>query len=450
MVLREGVLSDAFPFVPHAVQYDRCCSPLSRSSARFLCSRVLLARSDRREALLALDALSRRFLALRPSSVCDPFLTSGHAALALVHAALAVAFPRRSHAAAAERALGRAIGALETMPASCSLYHGCTGVAWVTQVLTGGPTPEADLLAPIDAALEHYVGGTEAGGSETYDLLQGLVGIGVYALERLPRASAKRIIGRVIDRLAESARRRRPGVTWWTDPEWVPIALRKSSDPAYNLGVAHGVPGIIALLGRVVDADVGVAETRLTARSLLDKAVAWLLSQELPPSANGSFRRGLGPGMSRGPARLAWCYGDVGVAGALLVAARGARQPAWQRAAIRIGLRATARSFETTGVIDVGLCHGAAGVAHIFHRLFLGTGEPRFAEAARSWFRRLLAMREERRGFAGFRTWGPDDRGKPSWIADPGFLNGAAGVALALVAATTKADAAWDRALLLS
>jgi hypothetical protein len=40
--------------------------------------------------------------------------------------------------------------------------------------------------------------------------------------------------------------------------------------------------------------------------------------------------------------------------------------------------------------------------------------------------------------------------GKTIWRADPGFLVGAGGVALALASATTGLPADWDRALLLS
>jgi hypothetical protein len=101
--------------------------------------------------------------------------------------------------------------------------------------------------------------------------------------------------------------------------------------------------------------------------------------------------------------------------------------------------------------VDTGLCHGAAGAGHVFHRLFLATGEPRFADAARFWFARLLAMRGEHRGFAGFAAYGPDGKGKLAWTGDAGFLTGAAGVTLALVAAITEdAEPVWDRALLIS
>ena len=41
-----------------------------------------------------------------------------------------------------------------------------------------------------------------------YDLIIGLVGIGVYALERLPRTSARECIELIVDRLDETAVRR--------------------------------------------------------------------------------------------------------------------------------------------------------------------------------------------------------------------------------------------------
>jgi hypothetical protein len=214
--------------------------------------------------------------------------------------------------------------------------------------------------------------------------------------------------------------------------------------------MAHGVPGVVALLGRVVGADVD-AETRRRARALLGKAVAWLLAQELPRGAAGRFGEAVGPGIDPEPSRTAWCYGDLGVAAALLVAARGAKERAWERVAVRIGLAAAARPAAHSGVLDAGLCHGAAGVAHVFHRLFLTTSEPRFADAARFWFARTLAMQGEHRGFAGFAAYEHGADGKFRWARDPGFLTGAAGVTLALAAAVAEdADPAWDRVLLLS
>ena len=69
-----------------------------------------------------------------------------------------------------------------------------------------------------------------------------------------------------------------------------------------------------------------------------------MLAQELPRSAKGSFDQGVPRRGPMTPTRTAWCYGDPGVAAALLVAARCAGEAPWERHAIRIALRAAARA----------------------------------------------------------------------------------------------------------
>jgi hypothetical protein len=212
--------------------------------------------------------------------------------------------------------------------------------------------------------------------------------------------------------------------------------------PTWNLGLAHGVPGVIAFLGQACAA--GVSQQR--ARSVLDGAVSWLMSQD---SADG-FGYWIGPDHKRETARLAWCYGDPGVAAALLVAARSVGEPAWETAALEIARRATGRPFEQAGIKDAGLCHGAAGLGHLFNRMFQATGEACLADAARFWFERTIRMQRQGRGVGGYEAWGPGVNDETTWVADPGLLTGAAGTALALLAATTDVEPAWDKALLVA
>src|SRR5262249_51780261 len=124
--------------------------------------------------------------------------------------------------------------------------------------------------------------------------------------------------------------------------------------------------------------------------------------------------------------------------------------PAWERAALAVALRSAARPPDQAGVRDAGLCHGAAGVGHLFNRMYQATGEPRLAEAARFWFRRALGLRQPDRGIAGFAAFMPEHDGQERWVDEPGLLTGAAGVALALLAACTPVEPAWDCVLLVS
>ena len=69
-------------------------------------------------------------------------------------------------------------------------------------------------------------------------------------------------------------------------------------------------------------------------------------------------------------------------------------------------------------------------------------------KAARTWAERALAMRRPGEGIGGFLALVPDARLERGWNSDPGFLTGAAGVGLALLAAASPVEPAWDRALL--
>lgn len=99
-------------------------------------------------------------------------------------------------------------------------------------------------------------------------------------------------------------------------------------------------------------------------------------------------------------------------------------------------------------VAGAGLLRGAAGRGHRLNRLFQVTGDARFAEEARSWFARLLALRRPGEGIGGFQARVPDGRGGAVQADDPGFLDGSAGIGLALLAAVSAVEPAWDRVLL--
>ena len=82
--------------------------------------------------------------------------------------------------------------------------------------------------------------------------------------------------------------------------------------------------------------------------------------------------------------------------------------------------------------------------------MYQTTGEERLAQAARYWFERTLDFQVPGEAVAGFRAWEVDPAGQPAWRPDGGFLEGAAGVGLALLGATSDVEPAWDRVLLAS
>ncbi|HEX7239078.1 MAG TPA: lanthionine synthetase C family protein, partial [Longimicrobiaceae bacterium] len=374
-----------------------------------------------------------------------PGVAGGDAGLALFHAWLARSTGGED---ASGPYLDAAAEALAEVPLGTGLYSGFSGVAWAAELLQGSAGEAGDgedMNEEIDEALLTHV--SLSPWTTHYDLVSGPVGIAVYALERLPRRSGAAVLEQVVARLEETAVPMPDGVAWHTTWSLLPEHQRPAYPTGhYNLGVAHGVPGAIAVLAQAVAA--GVAPER--ARVLLDGAVAWLLARELPPEAPSRFGYSDAPGLEPAPSRAAWCYGDPGIAAALLLAGRCADEEAWEREALRIARIAARRPVDAAGVVDAGVCHGAAGLALIYDRIFQATGDEELRDAALLWTRRTLEMREPGKGVAGYQSWGPTREGPSAWLDDPGLLTGAAGVALTLLAAATPVEPAWDRFLLVS
>jgi lantibiotic biosynthesis protein len=379
--------------------------------------------------------------------VQDASLAGGHAGLAALFAYLDLAECGDNCDETAVQFLQQAIDAVSASAMTPSLYSGFAGVAWAVEHLKGGPLdPDAeDVNEEIDEALKECL--SQSPWDDDYDLISGLVGFGVYMLERSPRPSAIECLERIVDRLDETAERNASGITWHTHPNLIHPAQREvCPDGYYNLGLAHGVPGVIAFLGQVWAA--GIARDRV--RPLLDGAVRWLLAQKPPRDAGSRFSSWIAPGSKQERSRLAWCYGDLGAAAALLVAARHVGEHDWEREALEIARQTTNRPLEQSGIVDAGLCHGAAGLGHIYNRIFQAAGEARFREAARFWFEHTLNMRRPGQGIAGFSAFMPKELGEEQWADDPGILTGAAGIALALLSAVAPIEPEWDRMLLVS
>jgi lantibiotic modifying enzyme len=381
---------------------------------------------------------------LRPTPAAghrDASLASGSAGLAVCSAQLA---RTRSDPRAADAALTRleeAVGVLATEPLTSSLYSGFTGIAWAVELVdrllgTEGEDRNGDIDDALTRLLQRYPE------HASYDLINGLTGLGVYALARWPRPGATQCLLGVVEQLDRRARHDRDGVYWWTPPSWHGLRRERFKPRGVDLGVAHGIAGVIPFLARVHR--IGLAKQ--TVRPLLDGAVRWLLAHRVDTASGPTVPYLVADGVEPGPARSAWCYGDPGVAVALLLAACDAGEPAWAAAATGLAVRAATRPPDQTGIVDAGLCHGSAGLAHLFNRMYQMTAEQTLADAARFWVERTLELCSSA---APGRAETPTDAAR-SACKGRGLLEGTAGVALAMEAASTAVEPVWDQMLLVS
>jgi hypothetical protein len=379
--------------------------------------------------------------------VCGGSLAGGAAGVALFFSYLARHWEDERWARYAAQWLQ--VATTSTRPVSTNaLYAGRTGIAWAVEHLA-----EQHLEPSLHCADSRWLDRLKAEPWHgSYDLVSGLVGTGVYGLERVHTDLGATLLTTVIDRLADLAVHTSSGVTWRSPPETLPPRKRERwPNGNVNLGLAHGVPGVTALLAEACAS--GLAREK--AEPLLRGSVQWLLNCQNAEGVESRFPYELPhPSAREGltVSRIAWCYGDLGVALSLLKAGWALDRDDWRSEAISIARRAASRSYENSGVRDAGLCHGAAGVGHLFNRLYQSTRQPLFAETSRRWFMRALDYWRPGLGVGGFQAWRDSrpERNRNPWSDDPGLLEGAAGIGLALVAASGHVEPHWDRVMLVS
>jgi hypothetical protein len=89
------------------------------------------------------------------------------------------------------------------------------------------------------------------------------------------------------------------------------------------------------------------------------------------------------------------------------------------------------------------------GLAHIYNRAFQATNAAPLADAARLWADTALrAYRKPGSGVGGFLAWLPEKSPFDFVGTHTGFLMGAAGIALALLALVAPVTPRWDAVLL--
>ena len=378
----------------------------------------------------AAEALQAVLRDLELIHINDGSLCFGHAGLSLLYAEASafLASPPLSEKSA--ESIEFAYNILEELPLP-SLFHGFVGVGFVLQCLKAHFEVPEDNLRELDLLLLERLEVWEG----DYELLVGLLGVGVYALERASSPEAEQLLARVLALVEQASTQTNAGTSWFTRPEH---AGPEYPEGNYNLGMAHGLPGVISFLSKLIPHPTHTG----TAKRLLQGAVSELLSTETAqgfPSVHSPDRS-----HQKIPPPT-WAYGGAGIAISLWLAAEATQNESWRRDALRIAYRAAQAHPDLTP--SAGLCQGKAGAGHIFLRLYQYTGDPLFLGAAQKWLTAVLNSRTPGTGVGGFHSLVSH---RLNELDEVGFLMGSVGIALVLLAAISEAPPGWDRLLLLS
>ena len=413
-----------------------------------VCNR--LRRWNAKEATV--EANDDRTGSSRRSVQLGPGLARGWSGLAVLFEHADRCRPGEGWAEEARDALGRAAQSVAADPGSLGpgLADGWAGVAFASAFLARDGqrygrwrrelVPYVERSGRIAAtAVENRRGSRPF---SDFDHISGLAGL-VAGLRSTDSAEA---MGAVTSALVHGTLQGRGGPLWGTAPDQIADeALRaRYRGGLVNLGLAHGLAGVVAALALAVRENGAGSDGELAldmVTSSLASAVRW---KDGAPTLSHFLSLGADSDHG-GPGRTAWCYGPPGAARALALAGSALRRPPLVRLADDLLVASLAQPENVMRLDSPTFCHGVAGVLQLTIRMAVENEDPRLADLVPRLCARLLDTFALNSMF-GFRNAGP---GRP-WVDEPGLLEGAAGVGLVLLSIAHRPVPRWDQAFLLS
>jgi len=259
------------------------------------------------------------------------------------------------------------------------------------------------------------------------DFLHGLIGIGFYFIMRFKanKKWSEQQISRLITFLAQTA--------IVSDDFCIWKYKKTNVSMSHDLSLSHGESSLLIFLCMAYK----VLGSKFNQLELLSKLITgtckYLIHNQINPDIYGSwFPIWPKSCCNANKSRLAWCYGDLGIACALHFASITTSDNNLHDFALQVLLYDAKyrRSLNSNHVKDNCLCHGVAGIYVIFHELYKQTDNPAFLDASLYWESVLLRSITNS---PPNRRYYPYDPEKNSYTLRNGLLSGPSGIGMALL-----------------
>ncbi|MGW0874288.1 lanthionine synthetase C family protein [Streptomyces sp. NPDC002740] len=284
-----------------------------------------------------------------------------------------------------------------------------------------------------------------------FDAIRGLTGYGRYLLRRDATSPTLRALLEYCVRLVEPIPHDDEALPGW----WALTGPSGRMDDRFpgghgNNGMAHGVGSVLALLALGARRTVTVAGHHEAMRTVL----AWLdrwktITARGPVWPYWITRADHRAGLLKPPApqRPSWCYGTAGLARAQQLAALALGDTKRRAQAEAALVDALTDPAQLRATVDAGLCHGVAGLAHLASRT---AADACTDTATATELHAVLPCLLDRLIPPG----AAPEEATTALVNDragPGLLDGAAGIALAVLsAAGCEPRTGWDTCLLIA
>lgn len=282
-----------------------------------------------------------------------------------------------------------------------SFHSYCSGMAGVISVFRHlnefgfYPNEVAASFAPFNELL--LKGAMADFEKQNTDFLHGPLGVFYHYIFRLEEPETEQFLGQIFKKYQSVLKRDERGIRVFNS-----VILDQQAEE-YNLGLAHGLSGHLLILAEAHQRGWATAETE----AILRGGVDYLLTLEREPGPGDyptyfpcyQVESTILEGAELEEAfdtRLAWCYGDLDVALALLKIGEVLADQATYQKGLDLALKTTKRQtpYESKVEWNPFFCHGSSGLAYIYQVLFAKTQISAFQAAHNYWIDRTNEILE--------------------------------------------------------
>jgi len=370
-------------------------------------------------------------------------LMGGAAGLACFYAYYADYSRKRSYKERSMNMMERSINPPDGHRGRYSLSDGLAGICWTIDHLIKNKLYDfdaADIFTNVDSLL--YEGMMLEVREGHYDYLHGALGIALFFLRDKENEEYRNYLAEVVRELKNLAITDADGSIKWNS-----VLDGDTGLQGVNLSLSHGMASIIIILSKIMEA--GIEESLCT--DMIMGGLRYIEKRKLDPEEYlSSFPSwGVENTEELKNSRLAWCYGDLGIALAFITAGRQLKNTPYQMDGVDLLMRSSRRKdLIENSVHDAGICHGASGIALIYNIMYQQTGRKSLCEAALYWLDVSLNMACHEDGLAGYKAWYHPEYG--GWKANTGLLEGVGGIGLTLLSFISEREANWAESLLIN
>ena len=329
-----------------------------------------------------------------------------------------------------------------------SFSNGIAGFGWVIDHLEQNNFIEVEsdtLLPQFDNYFKNLMMSNLK--DKNYDLLHGSLGYAIYFLKRYENTKLKFLKKKykmilidyieLLKSLSESENT--------NEVTWSYSSVNDTVNYDYNLGLAHGIPSIIAFLSKLHSYE----DFKNLVTGVLKKAVNFLIRFKSKNKNDFSLFPNwiIQNEKIKYQSRLAWCYGDLSIGIVLLNASDELNDIKLRKIALDILEHSVNRKTpQSTLINDISICHGVFGIAKIFYRVYMKTEIKIYESTAEYWC--TLGLKILNSCNKDIQKFWENANLKPSNSLS--FLEGISGIGLVLLDFLSTDDLNWDECLMIN